>query len=183
MEERRLIQDVKRGVASAERALFETHVDRVWRLAFRMTGDEALTEDIVQDTFIRAFGNLADFRGDAAFSSWLHAIAVSVTLNVLRKTRRLRDHELPREDMTTLSAVRAGPDHDLRRDLDRAVASLDENHRLVFVMHDLEGFTHEEIADSMGTPVGTAKARLSRARAKLRDWFDRGEMLQLELDS
>jgi len=183
VEERRLVQAAQRGDARAERALFEAHVERIWRLAFRMTGDEALAEDMVQETFVRAFERLDGFRGDAAFSSWLHAIAVSVTLNQLRKTRRVRDHELAREDMGELAAVGAAPDCDLRRDLDRAVAALDDNHRVVFVMHDLEGFTHEEIADSMGTPVGTAKARLSRARGKLRDWFDNGDGLRLGMES
>jgi RNA polymerase sigma-70 factor (ECF subfamily) len=183
VDERRLIRAAQRGEARAERALFEAHVDRIWRLTYRMTGDEALAEDMVQETFVRAFERLDGFRGDAAFSSWLHTIAVSVTLNALRKTKRTRDHELAREDMGDLAAASPGPDGGLRRDLDRAVASLDDNHRMVFVMHDLEGFTHEEIADSMGTPVGTAKARLSRARGKLRAWFEGGDALRLELES
>jgi RNA polymerase sigma-70 factor, ECF subfamily len=183
VNERRLIQNAARGDARAERALFDAHVERVWRLTFRMTGDETLAEDLVQDVFVRAFDRLETFRGDSAFSSWLHAITVSVTLNALKKTNRTRDHETQREDLSTLPAIAQSADPGLSKDLDRAVATLDENHRLVFVMHDLEGYTHQEIASAMGTPVGTAKARLSRARTKLRDWFNRSDGLMLELES
>jgi len=183
VNEQRLIRNAMSGDARAERALFDAHVERIWRVVFRMTGDEALSEDLVQDAFVRAFDRLDSFRGDASFGTWLHAIAVSVTLNGLQQRRRRRDHEAEREDMTTLPAAAPAGRPDLRHDLDRAVASLDDPHRCVFVMHDLEGFTHEEIAAAMGTPVGTAKARLSRARARLRAWFDAGDAAVLELES
>ena len=183
MNEQRLIRNAVRGDARAERALFDAHVERIWRVVYRMTGDETLAEDLVQDAFVRAFDRLDTFRGDAAFATWLHAIAVSITLNGLRKRQRRRDHETEREDMTGLPAAAPTGRPDLRHDLDRAVGSLDDLHRCVFVMHDLEGFTHEEIAAAMGTPVGTAKARLSRARARLRAWFEAGDTSVMELES
>lgn len=183
MNESRLIRNAIRGDARAERALFDAHVDRIWRLTCRMTGDEALAEDLTQEAFVRAFDRLDSFRGDASFGTWLHAVAVSVTLNALPKHRRRGDHESAREDLSDLPAAVPAADPGLERDLDRAVASLDDRHRLVFVMHDLEGYTHQEIAAAMGTPVGTAKARLSRARAKLRDWFERDEVPSLELET
>lgn len=183
MNEQRLIRNAVRGDARAERALFDAHVERIWRLVYRMTGDEALAEDLVQDAFVRAFDRLGSFRGDAAFGTWLHSIAVSVTLNGLQRRRRRREHESEREDLATLPAAAPAARPDLRRDLDRAVAGLDDPHRCVFIMHDLEGYTHEEIAAAMGTPVGTAKARLSRARARLRAWFEAGDAATLELES
>ena len=164
-----LIARILAGDAVAERQLYDRHVERIWRLACRMTGDPALAEDAVQDTFVRAFDRLSDFRGDGSLEGWLHRIATSVVLGHLRRRKRVWSREAATEDLAALPDAAPARDPDLRRHLDRAVASLDENHRLVFVMHDLEGFTHGEIAAAMGTPVGTAKARLSRARARLRD--------------
>lgn len=170
MNERRLITAALAGDTDAEHRLYAAHVDRVYRLAFRMTGDGHWAEDLTQDTFIRAFDRLADFRGDGPFAGWLHRIATSVIYSALRSRQRRWRHEAGGVDPEQLeSAVRSGTlDRDLRRRLDAAIDRLDLNQRLVLVMHDLEGFTHPEIAEAMGTPVGTAKARLSRAREKLR---------------
>ena len=164
-----LIQRIQAGDAGAERELYERHVTRVYRLAHRMTGDATLAEDATQDTFIRVFGRLDDFRGDGAFGGWLHRIATTVILGHLRKRKRTRTWEHADDELVAIAGSTKPANPDLRRHLDRAVARLDDNHRLVFVMHDMEGYTHQEIAVAMGTPVGTAKARLSRARAKLRD--------------
>lgn len=169
MEERQLISEILGGNAAAERQLYNAHVDRIYRLAYRLTGDGTLAEDLTQDTFIRAFDRLADFRGDGSFGGWLHRIATSVIFSALRKRKRVQEHESIREDLAEFGAEDAAGDPDLKRRIDRAVASLDENHRLVFVMHDMEGFTHQEIAAAMDSPVGTAKARLSRARSRLRE--------------
>ena len=184
MEERQLISEILRGNPTAERQLYETHVDRIYRLAYRMTGDAALAEDLTQDTFIRAFDRLKDFRVDGPFGGWLHRIATSVIFSALRKRQRLQQHESTREDLTEFGTTGTESDPDLKRKIDRAVATLDDNHRLVFVMHDMEGFTHREIATAMDTPVGTAKARLSRARDKLRKILTakRGPDLSLEME-
>ncbi len=135
MDERRTIEAAKRGDPQAERALYDANVDRIWRLSYRMTRDEALAEDMVQETFLKAFSKLSDFRGEAAFSSWLHGIAVSLILNMLRDTAKRRRHEDLHEDLTVLAAASRTEQPDLRRHLNRAVASLDDVHRLVFVMH------------------------------------------------
>jgi len=164
-----LIRRVLSGDALAERQLYEAHVDRVFRLAYRMTGDATQAEDLTQETFIRAFDRLADYRGESAFGGWLHRVATSVILTALQKRKRLQNVETLREDMTELPSASQAEDPDLRRTLERAVSALDDNQRLVFVMHEIEGYSHQEIAAAMGTPVGTAKARLSRARQKLRD--------------
>ena len=145
MDERVLIRRVLAGEPSAERELYDTHVDRVFRLCYRMAGDEELAREFTQETFIRAFDRLSGFRGEAALSTWLHAIAVSVALNGLRKIKRFRARET---------------------DLDDALPEL---YRVVFLMHDAEGYTHKEIGATLGVPTGTSKARLSRARALLRE--------------
>ncbi len=181
MNEQELIRRILAGDAAAERQLYETHVDRVFRLAYRMCGDATQAEDLTQDTFIRAFDRLADFRGESAFGGWLHRVATSVILTALQRRKRLQNVESLRDDLTTVPNASKAEDPDLRRTLDRAVAKLDDSHRLVFVMHDMEGYTHQEIASAMGTPVGTAKARLSRARQKLRDALS-GPNLSLEME-
>lgn len=181
MNELSLIRRILAGDAAAERQLYEAHVDRVFRLAYRMSGDATQAEDLTQDIFIRAFDRLADFRGDSAFGGWLHRVATSVILTALQKRKQLQSVESLRDDLTAVSRRGTAEDPDLRRTLDRAVAKLDDKHRLVFVMHDMEGYTHQEIASAMGTPVGTAKARLSRARQKLRDTLS-GPNLSLEME-
>lgn len=169
MDEPRLIERVLAGDPAAERELYDAHVDRVYRLAFRMTGDDTLAQDCVQDTFIRAFDRLADFRGDAALSTWIHAIATSVVLNALRKVKRFRHRETPIDEATQMGVTPRRAEPDLKMRLTAAIDALPAKYRMVFVMHDVEGYTHEEIADSMAMPVGTSKAQLSRARARLRD--------------
>jgi len=165
-----MIRQTLDGDAMAQRKIYDTHVGRVYRLAYRMSGDPTMAEDLTQDIFIRVFDRLADFRGDGAFGGWLHRIATSVIYSALRKRQRLRQYEAGEVDPAILESASAilPPDRDLRRRLDAAIGALDMNHRLVFVMHELEGFTHQEIAEAMDTPVGTAKARLSRAKNKLR---------------
>ena len=168
MEERELLTRAQAGDPAAERVLYDTHVDRVYRLAFRMAGDAELAREFTQDTFVRAFERLGTFRGDAALSTWLHAIGVSVVLNGLRKVRRLR-REVDIEHAETLGSDRPISDPVLRQRLDEAIDKLPTGYRTVFLMHDLEGFTHEEIGAALGIEAGTSKAQLFRARARLRE--------------
>ncbi|MGI8498341.1 MAG: RNA polymerase sigma factor [Gemmatimonadaceae bacterium] len=169
MDDRQLVDRIRSGDSIAERELYEAHVDRIYRLAFRMAGDDTLAQDFTQETFIRAFDKLDAFRGDSAFSTWLHSIAVSVTLNGLRKVKRFRQRETSIEaaDSVTVSTRRSEPDLKMR--LAAAIDALPPGYRTVFVMHDVEGYTHEEIGAALGVQEGTSKAQLSRARAKLRD--------------
>ena len=169
MDERELIARVRAGDGTAERALYDAHVDRVYRLAYRLAGDDELAREFTQDTFVRAFARLSSFRGEAKLSTWMHAIATSVVLNGLRKVKRLRQRETDLDDATRLSGARREAEPDLKRRLARAIDDLPEGYRTVFVMHDVEGFTHEEIGDTLGIETGTSKAQLSRARARLRE--------------
>ena len=167
MDERELIARVRAGDALAERALYDAHVDRVFRLAYRLAGDDALAQDFTQETFIRAFERLDSFRGEAALSTWLYTIATTVTLNGLRKVKR-RGREIELDTAADVAESRRRSEPDLKTRLYAAIEALADKYRTVFVMHDVEGYTHEEIATALNVEVGTSKAQLSRARAKLR---------------
>ena len=168
MDETRLIERVRQGEAAAERELYDTHVDRIYRLAYRLTGDPDLAQDMTQETFIRAFDKMEQFRGEAAFSTWLGSIATSVIYNGLRKVKRFRQREVVLEEADSLGGQSVEAEPDLKEKLSRAIDDLPTKYRMVFVMHDVEGYTHKEISDAMGTQVGTSKAQLFRARSKLR---------------
>ena len=167
MDESELIARVRTGDGAAERLLYDAHVDRVYRLAYRLAGDDELAREFTQDTFVRAFERLGSFRGEAKLSTWLHAVATSVVLNGLRKVKRLR-RETDLEDAGGVAAGRRDAEPDLKQRLARAIDDLPEGYRAVFVMHDVEGYTHEEIGNALDIETGTSKAQLSRARAKLR---------------
>ena len=164
-----LIARVRAGDGAAERALYDAHVDRVYRLAFRLAGDDDLAQEFTQETFIRAFEKLEGFRGESALSTWLHSIATSVVLNGLRKVKRFRGRETDLDAGIDQAGGRRTAEPDLKTRLRAAIDGLPEKYRMVFVMHDVEGYTHEEIGAALGVETGTSKAQLSRARAKLRD--------------
>ena len=173
MDEREVIARVRAGDAVAERQLYDAHVDRVYRLAYRLAGDDDLAQDFTQETFIRAFERIEGFRGEAAFGTWLYAIATSVVLNGLRKVKRFRKREADLDDAVAIGASSTDADPDLKEKLANAVDDLPLKYRTVFVMHDVEGYTHEEIGAALGVPPGTSKAQLSRARARLRQALSR----------
>ncbi len=168
MDERELIARVRSGDGAAERQLYDTHVERVYRLTYRLAGDDDLAREFTQETFIRAFERLGGFRGEAALSTWLHSIATSVALNGLRKVKRFRARETDLGDAAGVAGSAARAEPDLKRRLADAIDGLAEGYRTVFVLHDVEGYTHEEIGAVLHIEAGTSKAQLSRARAKLR---------------
>ena len=169
VDEPRLIARVLAGDRVAGRTLYDSHAPRVYRLVFRLAGDEELARECTQETFIRAFERLSSFRGDAALSTWLHRIAVSVTLNAMRKWKRFRQREAELEEADDQPAPFTDADPDLKTRLHAAINGLSEIYRTVVVLHDVEDYTHGEIAQILGIPEGTSKARLSTARAKLRE--------------
>ena len=168
MTEREMIEGVLAGHPAAERALYDAHVDRVWGMVHRMAGDTDRAADWTQETFVRVFARLRDFRGEAALGTWIGSIAISVALTGPRQVKRRSERETPLEDYHPARAERRA-DPDLAARLKAAVADLAEHYRLVFLLHDVEGYTHEEIAGLLGVETGTSKARLSRARARLRE--------------
>jgi RNA polymerase sigma-70 factor (ECF subfamily) len=163
-----LITRVVAGDAAAERELYEMYVDRIYRLAFRLAGDDEQARDFTQATFIRAFERIGSFRGESSLSTWLHSIGVSVALNGLRKTKRQQSREAPMEEGLTVGSTRIEADPDLKERMARAIDSLADKYRTVFVMHDVEGYTHEEISGTLNIPIGTSKSHLFQARSKLR---------------
>jgi RNA polymerase sigma-70 factor (ECF subfamily) len=169
--DRQLVSRCLAGDPIAERALYDAHVERIYRLMYRMAGEGDLAADFTQETFIRAFERLGQYRAESSLSTWLHTIGVSVALNGLRRVRRIgASHEALDDSpaMTMAAHDSGGFAPDLRARLHAAVDALSEKLRPVFLMHDVEGYTHEEIAGTLGIPVGTSKARLFDARARLR---------------
>lgn len=167
MNERQLIARVIAGDRLAGRTLYDTHAPRVYSLAYRLSGDAEKAREFTQDTFIRAFSRLSQFRGDAAFSTWLHRITVTVVSNARRgEVRIAREVALDEASLMESSAPEAEPD--LKECIARAVENLSEVYRTTLVLHDIEGYTHAEIAEILGVPEGTCKSRLSAARAQLR---------------
>ena len=150
------------------RALYDAHVGRVHRLAYRLTGDPQLAEEVVQDTFVKALAHLDRFRGDCALTTWLHRITVSVALNATRGAKRRSGRETPIEDAEFEVTEREPVDPIVRERLHRAIDELPEIYKAALVMHDFEGYSHVEIAEVLGIPVGTCRSRLFLARARLR---------------
>jgi RNA polymerase sigma-70 factor (ECF subfamily) len=151
----------------AGRALYDTHAPRVYSLAYRLSGDAEKAREVTQDTFIRAFSRLSQFRGDAAFSTWLHRIVVSVVSNSRRTDVRF-GREVTLDEAQSVAVTAPESDPDLKECIARAVERLSEAYRTTLIMHDIEGYTHAEIAEILGVPEGTSKSRLSAARAQMR---------------
>jgi RNA polymerase sigma-70 factor, ECF subfamily len=174
MTDAALVAGIRAGDPAAQRRFYDQHVDRVYRLAYRIAGRADLADDFTQETFIRAFERLESFRGEAALSTWLHRIALSVSYNGMRSHARFDRSESLDSDTESpaLSIPIATPaEPDLKDRLRAAIDALPAGCRAVFVMHDVEGFTHEEIGNALGVAVGTSKAQLFRAREKLRTWL------------
>ena len=169
VNELELVEQARNGSETAFRTLYDRNVDRVYRLSYRMAGNADLARDFTQDTFLRAWERLDQFRGDSAFSTWLHTIAVKTALNGLRKHGRHGKREAELKDGTHVAPDRRRLDPLARDRLRGAVDGLKEIYRTVFLMHDLEGYTHPEIAAALGMAEGTSKARLFRAREQLRN--------------
>lgn len=163
-----LLAGLRARDAASERAFYERHVDRVYRLCARMTGRDDLAQECTQDAFVRAFARIDAFRGDSALSTWLHSIAVSVVLNVLRRERRAEQRHADIEVVDLQQTTRPIAEPDLKDRLRAAIDALPPGYRTVFVMHDIEGFTHEEIGEALGVAAGTSKTQLFHARRKLR---------------
>jgi RNA polymerase sigma-70 factor (ECF subfamily) len=169
LDDQTLVAAVLAGDPTAEREFYDAHVDRVYRMAYRMTGNEATAEDLTQETFVKAFNGLRSFRGDSAVSTWLHSVAMSVIISGLRKLKRYRERETELEPVELTTPAPAMGNPHLRVRLTRAIDNLSDKLRVVFIMHDLEGFKHREIAEILDIGIETSKVRLMRAHEKLRE--------------
>ena len=171
-----LVARAQAGDQTAFRDLYRQHSARVYALCLRLTGDARDAEERTQDVFVRLWDKLRSFRGESAFSSWLHRLAVNVVLNERRTTGRRERRVMPAEDPgNVVGAQHAATVHDrpaLRIDLERAIAELPDGAREVFVLYDIEGYAHGEIAQMAGIAEGTSKAQLFRARRLLREMLE-----------
>jgi RNA polymerase sigma-70 factor (ECF subfamily) len=155
------------GDEAALRARWVAHAPRIDAVVRRLVGDPDQAADIAQEVWIQIFRALPSWRGDSQFSTWAHRIAVNRTLNALRSVRRLAKIETVMEDDTV--AIEDDMDRSfLAESIDEAVQRLSPGARTVFVLHDVEGYTHEEIAQELGITAGGSKSQLFKARAKLR---------------
>lgn len=162
------------GDIEAFELLYREHAGRVYALCLRlMAGDANDATELMQDVFIRAWRKLGSFRGDCAFASWLHRLAVNTMLETARSDRRRTARVLPMDDLAHLAGAGRGSGVELKMDMEDAIASLPKGARLAFVLHDVEGFQHQEIAAQLSVSVGTVKAQLHRARRLLRERLER----------
>jgi len=161
----------QRGDLRAFERLYRTHVGRVGGLVRRMMGTDH-AHDVTQDIFVRVWQKIGTFRGESAFGTWLHRVAVNVILQ--RRSALRTERERFTSDESALDEVpgRVRTDH-ADVDVERAIERLPNGARTVFVLHDIEGFTHEEIGELLGVTSGTSKAQLHRARMILRGYLTR----------
>lgn len=168
MRDRELIDAVLDGDGAAQREFYDRHVEQVFALAYRMTGQETAARDCTQTAFIRMFDKLESFRGDAALSTWVHAVAVSAISDWRRQLARRRAREVGLDAADDVAAPAARPGDVIDGAVGRAIDALSARYRTVVVMHDIEGYTHDEIGKALGITAGASKVRLARARKKLR---------------
>ena len=171
------IERAKRGDARAFQELYEKHKRRVYSLCLRMTANTAEAEDLTQEAFLQLYRKIATFRGESAFSTWLHRLSVNVVLMHLRKkslpvvsleeTTQGGEEDSPKKDFGAEDLALAGSIDRLQ--LQRAVDDLPPGYRTIFVLHDIEGYEHNEIAGIVGCSIGNSKSQLHKARMKLRD--------------
>lgn len=168
-----LVHRAQSGDLVAFEQLYREHADRVYALALRMVANVDQAEDLTQEAFIRAWKNLGSFRGDSSFGTWMHRVTVNVVIEKRRSAGRREKRETGVENPGDYERPVPPRIPDQAIDLERAIAELPPGARKVFVLHDVEGFKHEEIAGQMGTAVGTVKAQLHRARRLLREALTR----------
>lgn len=169
-----VIGQAQQGDLDAFELIYNEHSGRVFALCLRlMGGEQTAASELMQDVFIRAWKNLGKFRGECAFSSWLHRLAVNAMLENARGDKRRIARVLPMDDTSQIGAFSPPDSPELRIDLERAIAALPPGARTAFVLHDIEGYQHQEIAEQLGVAVGTVKAQVHRAHKLLIKALDR----------
>jgi RNA polymerase sigma-70 factor (ECF subfamily) len=169
-----VVRRAQQGDVDAFERLYRAHAPAVHSLARRMLGNESAAREMVQDVFVRAWERLGSFRGESAFGTWLHRVGVNLILNQLRVSKRdvarFIDDEL--DDGSPIASSSSDGGVDARIDLDAAIARLPAGARTAFVLHDIEGYAHDEIAQMLGLAPGTIRAQLWRARRQLMRYLD-----------
>ena len=170
------IERAKQGDEEAFELLYHLHKRRVYSLCLRMTANTAAAEDLTQEAFLQLFRKIGTFRGESAFSTWLHRMAVNVVLMQLRKKGLPlvsleetieTEEESPKKEPGAEDVRLAGSINRLQ--LEQAIGDLPPGYRMVFLLHDVEGYEHNEIAEMVGCSIGNSKSQLHKARMKLRE--------------
>jgi RNA polymerase sigma-70 factor (ECF subfamily) len=168
--EKRWVEKARNADQHAFEKLYRANVDKVYGLCLRMTGNASEAEDCAQEAFIQAWNKLDKFRGDSAFGTWLHRVAVNVVLGRMRKSKREQDRIRTVSDVAPPAETMA--DNGELRDLEQAINELPSGARHVFVLHAVYGYSHGETGDMLGIAEGTSKAQLNRARRLLVQQLD-----------
>ncbi|HZR28405.1 MAG TPA: sigma-70 family RNA polymerase sigma factor [Terriglobales bacterium] len=186
MTEAEVIQKAQAGDLECFEVLYHRHKRRVFSLCLRMTGDHAQAEDFTQEAFLQLYRKIASFRGESAFSTWLHRLSVNIVLMNFRKkgiaevsleeTSDPLEEDRPKKDIATIDATLHGSID--RLTLKQAMEDLPPGYRIIFVLHDIEGYEHNEIAEMLGCSIGNSKSQLHKARMKLRDLLPRAAQQQ-----
>jgi RNA polymerase sigma-70 factor (ECF subfamily) len=168
-----LLKRSKEGDHRAMEAIYRKFSALVYSLAYRYTGDRTAAEDILQDTFVKIFTHLDDVRKEETFPAWLQRIAINTCYSYLRirKNRGFRTVPLSEVEGKAEEAAGSGREESLRMPLDEAIRELPRKLRTVFLLHDVQGFKHEEIAQTLGCRAGTSKSQLFKARLKIREFL------------
>ena len=165
------IKQAQQADTRAFERLYRMHIDKVYGLCLRMTGSQSEADDCTQEAFIQAWNKLDRFRGDSAFSTWLHRIAVNAVLGRMRKSKREEDRIKAAAEVS--SAPASAADTGKLRDLSDAIDRLPEGARHVFVLNTVYGYSHEEAGNMLGIAVGTSKAQLHRAKRLLKQQLEK----------
>ncbi len=171
-DEREVIRLAQKGDTGAFEQLYRHHTGRVYALCLRVAGNRSRAEELTQEVFVHVWEILGSFRGESAFMTWLHRVTVNKVLGDKRSERRRAARIASSDDIEQFDTVEQQTPAGVAMDLEDAIAKLPEQARAIFVLHDVEGFQHNEIAEKMGLAVGTSKAQLHRARKLLRGMLE-----------
>ena len=168
-QEEDLVLQAKAGSGTAFEEFYRIHLGHVYAICIRILSDRFKAEEVAQKIFIRAWIELQSFRGDSRFSSWLYRLSVNMILDELKANRTKNDSNIEKEQSALFNTSCSESARYLQLDINSAIDSLPPKARIIFVMHDVVGFTHKEIAKLLNLAAGTCKAQLSRARRLLRE--------------
>ena len=167
--ENELISKAKKGDKQAFRSLYDEHIGRVYALCYRLTGEKGMAEDASQEVFIQLWKKLDNFDGQSQFSTWLHSVTANITISYMRKQKGWVQRMFNLESSGISDMPAEGNSTDV--DLEALVIRLPERARMVFVLHALEGYRHEDIADMLNMAVGSSKAQFFRAKQLLKNFM------------
>ena len=169
-----LIKAVQGGDKQAYNRLYQEYIGQVYGLCLRLTGEKMLAEDAAQEVFIQLWRKIGNFKGDSKFSTWLHTVTSNITISYIRKQKGWLQKMFNIEDYVAMNGGSGLPEAEESSssvDIESYVARLPERARLVFVLHAIEGYRHEEIATITNMAVGSSKAQLHRAKQLLKEWM------------